>query len=98
MLFVKGDRRLEKLDSGHIHLRVAHHAVDKGPDRIVWTLALGRGSAQPMLWKPKRKFDGHLIPHSSYLLIFDKLNHNRVAHSRMSRWDVTRHCTNRTLS
>ena len=23
-----------------------------------------------MLWKPKRKIDGHLIPHSSYLLIY----------------------------
>ena len=82
MLFVKGDRRLEKLDGWHIHLRVAHHAVDKGADRIIWTLALWRGSAQPMLWKPKRKIDGHLIPHSSYLHIYGRSRRNRVAHSR----------------
>ena len=41
-----------------------------------------------MLRKPKRKIDGHLIPHSSYLLIFGRSTHNRVAHSRR-RWDAT---------
>ena len=41
-----------------------------------------------MLRKPKRKIDGHLIPHSSYLLIFGNLHRNRVAHSRTSRWDA----------
>ncbi len=41
-----------------------------------------------MLGKPKRKIDGHLIPHSSYLLIFGKLHRNRVAHSRTARWDA----------
>ena len=82
VLLVERDRRFEQLDAWHIHLRIAHHAVDEGADRVVRTLALGRGSAQPMLWKPKRKIDGHLIPHSSYLHIFGKSRRNRVAHSR----------------
>ena len=36
-----------------------------------------------MLRKAKRKINGHLIPHSSYLLIFGRLLPNLVAHLRI---------------
>ncbi len=44
-----------------------------------------------MLGKPKRKIDGHLIPHSSYLPIFGRLHRDRVAHLRIADGTLTPH-------